>query len=112
MPLIYIILCITQLILLQAWTFIVQKGDENLFKRNIPIDIKIKKDKVADPAKVKFKFSWSTSLIPCNDKESKNCPMKDPRTNWEETLEQSIWVGAGMLKNSVLGCKIRSYLSN
>ena len=98
---------ITQIILLQAWTFDVEKdeNDENLFKENIPIDIKIKKDKVADPAKVRFKFSWSTSLIPCNDKESKNCPMKDPRTNWEETIEQSIWVGAGMLEIFLLGCK-------
>ena len=93
---------------MQAWTFDVQKdeNDDSLFKRNIPIDIKIKKDKVADPAKVKFKFSWSTALIPCNDKESKNCPMKDPRTNWEETLEQSIWVGAGMLEYSIHGYKI------
>ena len=105
MPLVYIILRITQTILFQAWNFIVPKVDENLFKENIPIDIKIKKDKVADPAKVKFKFSWSTALISCNDKESKNCPMKDPRSNWEETLEQSIWVGAGMLEYFIHGYK-------
>ena len=103
----YIMLYVTQIIFLQAWSFDVQKdeNDENLFKGKISIDIKIRKDKVADPAKVKFKFSWSTSLIPCNDKESKNCPMKDPRTNWEETLEQSIWVGAGMFENFILGWK-------
>ena len=72
--------------------------NKNIFEDTVSIVIKIKDDRVADPENVRFKFSWSTSLIPCDGKVSKNCPMKDPRTNWDENIVQQVWVGAGIFE--------------
>ena len=86
-------------IFVQEWKFTIKsKSKDYLFEDDISIDININKNKVADLAKITFKFAWSTPLIPCDVKTSTLCPMKDPRTNWEEILKSSVWIGAGRLK--------------
>ena len=88
----------------QEWQYDIPSSQDNEFERTIKdIDIKINKtNKIADPAKIIFKLSWSTPLIPCSDGNEKTCPMKDPRYDWEETLEHNFWIGAGILKNIFL----------
>ena len=60
------------------------------------------KDKRAgSPASVRFKFAWSTRIDEC-DGSDEDCPMKDPRTKWEESVpdssELTIYYNMGMIQ--------------
>ena len=61
----------------------------------------MKDERAGSPALVRFKFAWSTRIDEC-DGSDEDCPIKDPRTKWEEPVpdgELQIYYNMGM--NSV-----------
>ena len=48
----------------------------------------MKDERAGSPALVRFKFAWSTRMDEC-DGSDEDCPMKDPRTKWEEAIPDS-----------------------
>ena len=60
----------------------------------------MKNERAGSPASVRFKFTWSTSIDECNGSDER-CPMKDPRSKWEETVpdgELQIYYNMGMIQ--------------
>ena len=60
----------------------------------------MKNERAGSPASVRFKFTWSTSIDECNGSDE-ICPMKDPRSKWEETVpdgELQIYYNMGMIQ--------------
>ena len=60
----------------------------------------MKNERAGSPASVRFKFTWSTSIDECNGSDE-SCPMKDPRSKWEETVpdgELQIYYNMGMIQ--------------
>ena len=83
---------------MQTWTYVVTRNVEasDTFEKLISIEIQISKtDRISEPIIPNFKFRWSTDLENCNVKK-KHCPMKDPRSNWEEKISHKIWLDTGI----------------
>ena len=60
----------------------------------------MKDERAGSPASVRFKFAWSTRIDEC-DGTDEDCPMKDPRTKWEEAVpdgELQIYYNMGMIQ--------------
>ena len=60
----------------------------------------MKEERAGYPAFVRFKFAWSTHIDEC-DGSDEDCPMKDPRTKWEEAVPDSelqIYYNMGMIQ--------------
>ena len=49
----------------------------------------MKKERISQPAMMQFKLNWSTDIKDCG----KDC--KDPRNDWEEVLDQKVWIDTG-----------------
>ena len=60
----------------------------------------MKDERAGSPALVRFKFAWSTRIDEC-DGTDEDCPMKDPRTKWEEVVpdgDLQIYYNMGMIQ--------------
>ena len=57
----------------------------------------MKKERISQPAMMQFKLNWSTGIIDCG----KEC--KDPRYDWEEVLDQKVWIDTGNMMRKQFG---------
>ena len=75
----------------KEWKYTIARRDNenDLYEDQVSVQIQMKKERISQPAMMQFKLAWSTDIKDCG----KEC--KDPRNNWEEVLDQKVWIDTG-----------------
>ena len=75
---------------MQEWKHTIGQRKTDIYEDRLSVQIQMRNERISDPANMRFKFEWSTNLNDCG------IDCRDPRNEWEEVIEQIVWINTGM----------------